>query len=132
MALNRPIDFTSDQRKALISQFSGHLPNRESRMYGSQVRGTSRQDFDLDMAVFAAPYQDEPRFCISATLDVIRAHNHLLTPSRYVGAAVTEDDDVPFERRFAELRGTLEVQFAKADELSPKIRERLGGVGAQG
>ena len=132
MALNRPIDFTSDQRKALISQFSGHLPNRESRMYGSQVRGTSRPVPSLDIVVFTVPDQDEPRFCISATLEVIRAHNHLLTPSRYTGAAAAEADGVPFDERLTELKRVLAVQFEEADVLGFLILNKLEEVGKYG
>ena len=75
----------------------------------------------------AAPYEDEPGFCRSATLEEIRKHSHILTPGRYVGAAATEYDGVPFEERFAELKETLAGQFAEADELTATIRERLAG-----
>jgi type I restriction-modification system DNA methylase subunit len=37
-------------------------------------------------------YSDIPGFCRSSTLDEIRAHGHVLTPGRYVGAADIEDD----------------------------------------
>ncbi|MXW87302.1 MAG: hypothetical protein F4Z55_15945, partial [Boseongicola sp. SB0667_bin_21] len=57
MVLNRAIDVTSDQRRALISLLSRHLPNAESWIYGSRIRGTSRPESDLDMVVFAAPEQ---------------------------------------------------------------------------
>ena len=40
-------------------------------------------------------------------LDEIKGHSHVLTPGRYVGAAVAEADDIPFEERFAELKEDL-------------------------
>ena len=83
-------------------------------------------------AADADPYEDEPGFCKSATLDEVREHNHALTPGRYVGAAATEDDDVPFEERFAELQETLAEQFAEAEELSTLIQKKLEGVRAHG
>ena len=73
----------------------------------------------------AAPYEDEPAYCKSATLEEIRQHSHVLTPGRYVGAAATEDDDVPFEERFAELRETLAQQFEDAEELRVAIEAKL-------
>ena len=75
----------------------------------------------------AVPYENEPGFCKSATLEEIGKHSHVLTPGRYVGAAAAKDDDVPFEERFAELRETLAEQFAEADELTATIREQLAG-----
>ena len=78
------------------------------------------------------PYEDEPGFCKSAVLDEIRAHNHILTPGRYVGVAATEDDGVPFAERFAELKETLAEQFTEADELSALIQKKLEEVGAHG
>ena len=83
-------------------------------------------------ATDAAPYEDEPGFCKSATLEEIREHSHVLTPGRYVGAVATEDDGVPFEERFAELKETLAGQFAEADELSTIIQQKLGEIGAHG
>ena len=80
----------------------------------------------------AAPYDDEPGFCKSATLEEIREHHHVLTPGRYVGAATAEDDDVPFEERFAELKETLAKQFAEAEELHSVIREKLEQVTVDG
>ena len=55
-------------------------------------------------------------------------HNHVLTPGRYVGAAVAEADNVPFEERFGKLKETLTEQFAEADELSALIQMKLEEV----
>ena len=65
-------------------------------------------------------------------MEEIKAHNHVLTPGRYVGAAAAEADDVPFEERFAELKETLAEQFAEAEELSALIQMKLEEVGADG
>ena len=80
----------------------------------------------------AAPYEDEPGFCKSAALEEIREHSHVLTPGRYVGAAAAEDDDVPFEERFSELKETLVMQFAEAEGLSTLIQKKLEEVGGRG
>jgi len=73
----------------------------------------------------AGEYQDVPGFCMSATVDVIRSHNYVLTPGRYVGAADLEDDDEPFGEKLARLTKTLEGQFAENDQLEQTILHNI-------
>ncbi|MEX0451797.1 class I SAM-dependent DNA methyltransferase [Spiribacter sp. 218] len=68
------------------------------------------------------PYEDEPGFCASSTLEEIAKHNYVLTPGRYVGASAAEEDDEPFEEKFERLRGELEEQFAEGRRLEIEIR----------
>ena len=77
----------------------------------------------------AGTYEDVPGFCMSASLEEIKAHGYVLTPGRYVGAAGVEEDDTPFAGRFAALQEALEAQFAEAEELTATIRSRMAGVG---
>ncbi len=112
----------------------------DARKLGHMVSRTRKEFSDEDIARIAGAYhawcggpdtpsyEDEPGFCKSATLEEIREHNHVLTPGRYVGATVNEDDGVPFAERFAELRETLAQQFAEADELSAVIEAKLGEI----
>jgi type I restriction enzyme M protein len=80
----------------------------------------------------AGECEDVPGFCKGATLDGIRNHGHVLTPGRYVGAAVAEDDDVPFEERFRTLTARLEEQFAEGDQLTATIRGKLAEIRIDG
>ena len=80
----------------------------------------------------ADDYENEPGFCKVATLEEIRAFNHVLTPGRYVGTAKQEDDGVPFEERFVELKETLAKQFTEAEKLSALIQTKLEEVGKYG
>ena len=57
MAMSPVIDMTAEQRKTVLSLFSGHLPDTEAWVYGSRVRWTSRPESDLDLVVFASPEQ---------------------------------------------------------------------------
>jgi len=73
----------------------------------------------------AGKYKDVAGFCKSAKLDEIRAHGHVLTPGRFVGAEEVEDDGEPFEQKTKRLTATLEEQFAESDKLQVAIRANL-------
>ena len=116
----------------------------DARKLGRMIGRTRKEFSDEDIARIAdtyrawsgapdaAPYENEPGFCKSATLEEIREHSYVLTPGRYVGAAAAEDDGVPFEERFAELKETLAEQFAEAEELSTVIQQKLEEVDGRG
>ena len=111
----------------------------DARKLGSMVDRTRKEFSDEDTGRIAGTYhawrgephadayEDIPGFCKAATLEEIREHNHVLTPGRYVGAAATQADDVPFAERFADLRRTLTDQFAQAEELAGQIQAQLEG-----
>ena len=116
----------------------------DSRKLGNMIDRTRKELSDKDIAKIAwtyhawrgqpeaAAYADEPGFCKAAMLDETRGNSHVLTPGRYVGAAVAEADDVPFEERFTELKATLAEQFAEAEKLSTIIQTKLKGIAAHG
>ncbi len=116
----------------------------DARKLGALVDRTRKEFAEEDIARIArtyhawrgepgaGDYEDVPGFCKAAKLDEIRAHHHVLTPGRYVGAADAEDDGVLFEERFAALQEKLERQFAEADQLTATIRAKLAGVGVNG
>ena len=132
MALTRAIDIRSDQRKALISLLSGHLPNTEAWIYGSRVGETSRPESDLDMVVFTAPDQGESRSRRSVSLAEIGTHGHVLTPGRYVGAAPQDDDGEPFKDNVHELVARLREQQAEGTRLDRDIASILEAMGFWG
>ena len=72
---------------------------------------------------------DEPGYAKVATLDDIRAHDHVLTPGRYVGAAAQEEDGEAFEDKMALLTATLGDQFTESARLEAAIRKNLAGLG---
>ncbi|MGE4529543.1 MAG: N-6 DNA methylase, partial [Rhodospirillaceae bacterium] len=80
----------------------------------------------------AGKYEDVPGFCKSATLKDIAAHGYVLTPGRYVGAEVAEDDDEPFEEKMKRLTAELYQQTAEAQELDERIRRNLQALGFGG
>lgn len=74
-------------------------------------------------------YKDIPGFCMSATLEEIRAHGHVLTPGRYVGAEDIEDDGEPFNQKMKRLTAKLEEQFKESARLEVVIRRNLKELG---
>ena len=82
-------------------------------------------------------YEDVAGFCMSASLDDIRKHGHVLTPGRYVGAEDVEDDGEPFEEKMPRLVAMLNEHFDESTELERTIRSKLAvfsseTLGAQG
>lgn len=127
-------------RNARLRDRRGEILFIDARKLGVMVDRTRRELSDADIETIARAYHawrgepdagayaDVPGFCKSATLQEIKAHNYVLTPGRYVGAADVEDDDVPFTERFAALRAKLYEQFAESDKLAAAIRQKLGVV----
>lgn len=71
------------------------------------------------------PYEDVPGFCKAANVEDIKKNGFVLTPGRYVGSEDEEDDGVPFEERFSELKVVLEEQFAEGRKLEKLIENTL-------
>lgn len=74
-------------------------------------------------------YTDEAGFCKSVRLEEIRQHAHVMTPGRYVGAQIADDDEEVFAEKMDRLTAVLAEQLAKGNELDAKIREKLGVLG---
>lgn len=77
----------------------------------------------------AGDYQDIPGFCKSATIEEVRHQGHVLTPGRYVGAEIKEDDDEPFEEKMQRLVAQLKEQRAEARRLDEAIATNLKNLG---
>ena len=77
----------------------------------------------------AGEYVDVPGFCKSASLDEIRQHGHVLTPGRYVGAEVAEDDGEPFAEKMARLSAQWREQQQEAVRLDALIGANLRELG---
>jgi type I restriction enzyme M protein len=77
-------------------------------------------------------YEDVAGYCKSAGTEEIRGHGHVLTPGRFVGAEIVEDDGEPFEEKMPRLVATLNEQFAESARLEEVIRGNLKGLGYEG
>ena len=63
------------------------------------------------------------------TLDEIEKHGFALTPGRYVGAPESEEDEIEFEERMAELVDRLADEMAESERLTGEVKKALGRVG---
>ena len=80
----------------------------------------------------AGKYEDLAGFCKSATTAEIAAHDHVLTPGRYVGAEEVEDDGESFSEKMPRLVAELHAQFAESAKLEQAINANLRGLGYDG
>jgi type I restriction enzyme M protein len=130
---------------------SGHFRDRrgetlflDARKLGAMADRVHRELTDADVAKIAGTYHawrgdkdageyaDVPGFCKRASLEGIRKHGHVLTPGRYVGAEVQEDDSEPFAETMRRLAGTLREQQAEAAKLDATIAANLRELGHGG
>lgn len=72
-------------------------------------------------------YEDVRGFCNSASIERVRELDCVLTPGRYVGLPV-EEDDFDFNERFTRLKAEFEGQLDEEAELNRKILENLARV----
>jgi type I restriction enzyme M protein len=73
-------------------------------------------------------YRDIPGFCKSVTIEGIGKQGFVLTPGRYVGAEVQEDDGEPFAEKYPRLLAELEECFGKGDEIRGRLLKSLRGL----
>ena len=113
----------------------------DARKLGRMADRTHRELTDEEIARIADTYRawrgedgcgvyaDTLGYCRSATLDEVRQHEHVLTPGRYVGVEVAEDDDEPFAEKMARLTAQWRTQQAEANRLNAAIEESLTALG---
>jgi type I restriction enzyme M protein len=126
---------------------SGHRDRRgqtlfvDARQMGALVDRTHKELSDEDIAriagayhawrgeLEAGTYEDVPGFCKSIAADEIAAHDFVLTPGRYVGAAAEDEDDEPFEEKMRRLTDELKEQFTESRRLEERICGNLESLG---
>jgi type I restriction enzyme M protein len=128
------------QAKSLRNR-RGQILFIDARNMGTMVDRVHRELTDKDIQKIArtyhawrgeldaGEYQDVPGFCKSATLDEVRSHDYVLTPGRYVGAPIQEEDDEPFEDKMRRLVAQLREQQAEARRLDSAIAANLKHLG---
>ncbi len=74
-------------------------------------------------------YEDVLGFCRSASLDEVRKNSWILTPGRYVGTEVEEEDDELFEEKMKRLTSELKQQMEQGQKLDAEIKKNLESIG---
>ncbi|MCD4808721.1 MAG: type I restriction-modification system subunit M [Methanosarcinales archaeon] len=104
----------------------GHLINRRTREFSDEdiqkIADTYHNWRNPD-----GNYEDVKGFCNSASIERVRELDCVLTPGRYVGLAV-EEDDFDFNERFTRLKAEFEGQLVEEEKLNRKILENLARV----
>ena len=107
----------------------GHLVDRVHReLSEEEVQRIARTYHAWRGEKGVGKYADEAGFCKEATLEEIKGHEFVLTPGRYVGAEVAEEDEEPFPEKMKRLAKELEGQFAESSSIQRTITANLESV----
>ena len=74
-------------------------------------------------------YNDISGFCKSSDIEEIRKNNYVLTPGRYVGTEVEEEDDEEFAKKMQKLLSELKQQMEESARLDEDIKKNLERIG---
>jgi type I restriction enzyme M protein len=70
-------------------------------------------------------YRDIEGLCKIVNLDEVAANDYSLTPGRYVGVTLTQDDDFDYKARLAQIQNELNGLNKEAIALSKTIENNL-------
>jgi len=130
---------TREKANSKFRDRSGEVLFIDARKMGEMIDRTHRELTDEDIAKIAdtyhawrgegGEYEDVRGFCKSVKLDEIRKHGHILTPGRYVGVEIEEEDDEVFDEKMKKLTAELGAQFKESEKLEKDIKENLKMIG---
>jgi type I restriction enzyme M protein len=109
----------------------------DARNLGAMATRTVRELSDGEISKIASTYnawrgepdldeyKDIPGFCASVKIEDIRAHEHVLTPGRYVGAEDAENDGEPLGEKLDRLRQQMADGFQARSHLQSAVLTAL-------
>lgn len=74
-------------------------------------------------------YKDIPGYCKVEKIESVIKNDFVLTPSRYVGIEIEEEDAELYDDKMKRLTKTLKEQFKESRMLEEDIKRVLGGIG---
>ncbi len=84
---------------------------------------------ETENSEFMEGYKDIAGFCKSAKLEEVQSHGYILTPGRYVGTELSDEEGMPFDEKMKELTAKLYQQLEEAKVLDTIIRRNLEVLG---
>ena len=104
----------------------GHLINRRTReLSEDDIKQISQTYHNWRTGEDA--YEDVKGFCASVPLERVAELDYVMTPGRYVGLAV-EEDDFDFTERFTTLKAEFEAQLEEEAALNEAIAQNLARI----
>ena len=126
-------DFSPEQEKnllAIVWLYRGDKKRYQKLLANYRKAGQGEAAEWLDTRFPDGVYRDVDGLVKAVTLDEIAANDWSLTPGRYVGTVVEEDEDEDFDARFAalheELSGLNKDAAALAKKIEANFKELLG------
>ncbi len=107
----------------------GHMVDRTHRELGDEDIARIADTYHAWRGSAEGAYADVPGFCKSVSTEQVSAHDHVLTPGRYVGVAPTEEDDEPFDDKMRRLVAQWREQQSEAARLDAEIEKNLEMLG---
>ncbi len=104
----------------------GHLINRRTREF-SKEDVLKIADTYHNWRNPNGKYEDVKGFCNSASIQKVKEMDYTLTPGRYVGLAVQEDD-FDFKERFTSLKAEFEEQIKEEAVLNERIVKNFAKI----
>lgn len=109
-------DFSEEQLEgltAIVKMYRGEKPNVNKKNQWFKERFPDGK------------YTDIEGLCKVVTLDEVKENDYSLTPGRYVGVTMVEDDGVDYKSRLIEIQQELDELNKEAFELSKTIAKNL-------
>lgn len=109
----------------------GRMETRVLRVFGDEEIASIANTYHAWRQDSETPkmYKDISGFCYSAKIEIIKQHDYILTPGRYVGAEAVEEGNETFADQMGRLTAQLAEQFAESVRLEEEIRKNLERIG---